>query len=381
MRAIGTFNSRVAATYTWTAGSNSWSNVSRWNYNNYAPGHTIASPMTNGGTIDLGGVTQSVVNVGTAGSPIVGTIQNGSLAFTGTMYVNSGTINANLSNNGSSGRLWIGGNSGATVYLGGTNTSTYSDTNATIIGHPTTGAGPAGTVKLTSPHALNAAGQDTQVWSGTLDLNGQSASNPPRSHSAQAPAVRWSTAAAPPPRPRPHRQSATVQSSAVPAISRWAASSAAPLHQDRRRHADPLRPANTYTGGIIVNGGVLQITGDAQLGAVPASPTVNVTLNGGELFNNSVMATLAANRTFPWGQRRVFRAGSVGPPVFTVNGQITGVGGLGVVWDSGTVVLNGANNYEGATTIGTTGNTYYSNSRRQSHPATRQRQRPAGRPI
>ena len=42
----------------------------------------------------------------------------------------------------------------------------------------------------------------------------------------------------------------------------------------------------------------------------------------------------------------------------TVNGNVTGTGALGVVWDQGTVVLNGAGSYAGATTIGTTGIAY-----------------------
>ena len=111
MRALGTFSSRVAATYTWTDSSNSWTNVGCWNYGNFAPASGDSILMTNGGTIDLGGATQTVVNVGAASSGIVGTLQNGNLAFTGDMYVNSGTINANLSNSGGAGRLWIGGNS------------------------------------------------------------------------------------------------------------------------------------------------------------------------------------------------------------------------------------------------------------------------------
>ena len=160
-----------AATYTWTAGNSSWNTVSNWNLGNFTPASGDSILMTNGGTIDLGGTTQYAANVGAAGNGIIGTLQNGNLAFTGDMYVTSGTINANLSNAGGTGRLWIGGNSGATVYLGGVNSVTYSDTHSTIIGSSTTGA--AGTVVLLSNTALGPSSQQTQVFAGTLDLNGQ----------------------------------------------------------------------------------------------------------------------------------------------------------------------------------------------------------------
>ena len=145
--------------------------MSNWNLGNFTPASGDSILMTNGGTIDLGGTTQYAANVGAAGNGIIGTLQNGNLAFTGDMYVTSGTINANLSNAGGTGRLWIGGNSGATVYLGGVNSVTYSDTHSTIIGSSTTGA--AGTVVLLSNAALGPSSQQTQVFAGTLDLNGQ----------------------------------------------------------------------------------------------------------------------------------------------------------------------------------------------------------------
>jgi autotransporter-associated beta strand protein len=123
-----------------------------------------------------------------------------------------------------------------------------------------------------------------------------------------------------------------------------------------------LSGANTYSGGTWVNAGTLQITNDGQLGAVPASPALNLTLNGGQLFNNAASLSLAANRTVSLGAGGGYlEAGGAGN-TFTVNGQITGAGGLGVAWDSGTVVLNGANNYAGATTIGTTGNACNNNA-------------------
>jgi autotransporter-associated beta strand protein len=116
-----------------------------------------------------------------------------------------------------------------------------------------------------------------------------------------------------------------------------------------------LSGANTYSGGTWVNAGTLQITSDDQLGALPGSPAVNLTLNGGQLFNNASALPLAGTRNVSLGAGGGYvRAGS-GDPV-TINGQIAGAGGLGVVWDYGAVVLNGVNSYAGATTIGVTGN-------------------------
>lgn len=168
----GTFYARAPATYTWSGTSGTWSTVGNWSLGSFAPGEGYDSILvTNGGTIDLSGNAQSVVNAGTASNAVVGNIVSGSLNFTGDMYLKSGTVTTDLTNSGGSGRLWIGGNTAATVVLGGNNSVTYSDTSATIIGHSTTGA--AGTVKLNSANALNAAGQRTDVYSGTLDLNGQ----------------------------------------------------------------------------------------------------------------------------------------------------------------------------------------------------------------
>lgn len=132
--------------------------------------------IANDAVLSLDGNKQTVWNVGSSGvgNGMVGTIQNGDLRFTGNMYIKSGTVDANLSNaGGSTGRLWIGGDTSATVLLAGDNTHTYSDNYATIIGHSTTGA--AGAVRLGGNNALGGAGNRTDVYSGTLDLNGQNA--------------------------------------------------------------------------------------------------------------------------------------------------------------------------------------------------------------
>ena len=112
-----------------------------------------------------------------------------------------------------------------------------------------------------------------------------------------------------------------------------------------------LSGVNTYSGGTTVNGGILKISADSSLGAVPGSPAVNVTLNGGTLMNNNSAPTLGANRTVSLGSGGgALQAG--GSQNLTVNGKVTGSGGLTVNADSGTVILtNPANNYTGATTI------------------------------
>jgi len=129
--------------------------------------------ISNAATLDLGGTTQTVGQVGDAGNGngVVGTISNGTINLNNeNAYIQSGTFTANLTG-GVNGRLWIGGDANATVYLGGINTSTFSDGNSTIIGHSTTGD--AGRVVLESSTALGPATQTAQLFTGTLDFNGQ----------------------------------------------------------------------------------------------------------------------------------------------------------------------------------------------------------------
>jgi autotransporter-associated beta strand protein len=124
-----------------------------------------------------------------------------------------------------------------------------------------------------------------------------------------------------------------------------------------------LNGTATYTGGTTVNTGSLVLSTESQLGAIPGSPTVNVTLNGGELVNNNSSPSLSANRTISLGSSGGYiEEGWNAAFTFTINGLITGSGGFGVAWDSGIVVLNAVNNYQGDTTIGTTGQAYYSNA-------------------
>ncbi|MBI2512681.1 MAG: autotransporter-associated beta strand repeat-containing protein [Opitutae bacterium] len=129
--------------------------------------------LTNGATFDLGGNSQTLAGLGSASSRLVGNITAGTLAPTGNSYLQSGSYANTWTGSSATGRLWIGGDSSATVTLNGTNDAVYTaDHNQVIIGY-TSITGAAGTVKLGNANALAAATENVQVFSGTLDLNGQ----------------------------------------------------------------------------------------------------------------------------------------------------------------------------------------------------------------
>jgi fibronectin-binding autotransporter adhesin len=109
---------------------------------------------------------------------------------------------------------------------------------------------------------------------------------------------------------------------------------------------------NSYSGVNVV-GGVLQVAADGGLGAVPASPTTNITLNNGGLYNNGGALTLSGSRNIVISGAGYLKAGW-GPAVFQVGGQISGTGNLLIGWDGGVVMLSASNSYTGSTTVGST---------------------------
>ena len=114
---------------------------------------------------------------------------------------------------------------------------------------------------------------------------------------------------------------------------------------------------NSFSGGTFVNAGVLQANTEAQLGASNGA----ITLNGGQLMNNNSDLSLNAARTVTLGPSGGFFEAGWNRTI-TVAGRIGGTGGVGVVWNAGTLILSGSNSYAGATTIGTTGNGFYNNA-------------------
>ena len=106
--------------------------------------------------------------------------------------------------------------------------------------------------------------------------------------------------------------------------------------------------ANTFTGATTINGGTLQVDGDASFGGVPASATAgSITFSGG---------TLSATATFTLNSKRGIAFTSTGTidtasaTVLTYGGIAAGSGGL-IKTSAGTLTLSGANTYGGATTI------------------------------
>jgi autotransporter-associated beta strand protein len=112
-----------------------------------------------------------------------------------------------------------------------------------------------------------------------------------------------------------------------------------------------LSNVNTYTGGNFLNGGVVAVSGDTALGAVPASASTNLTFNGG---------TLRWASAFTLHSRRNVTLGTTGGTFDTngFNGIVAGVvSGSGALTKLGTgsLTLSGTNTYTGGTVVGTAG--------------------------
>ena len=110
-----------------------------------------------------------------------------------------------------------------------------------------------------------------------------------------------------------------------------------------------LSGVNTYTGITSLNGGVLTISQDANLGMAPTHPVTNkLTFDFGTL-EATASFTLNPNRGVTlMGTNDTISV--TGANVLTYGGIITGPGSL-LKGDSGTLILSGVNTYTGITTI------------------------------
>jgi len=110
-----------------------------------------------------------------------------------------------------------------------------------------------------------------------------------------------------------------------------------------------LSGANTYSGNTTISGGTLSVSSDANLGTAPGSATTNsLVLNGGTL-EATANFTLDANRGISLGTSN--GTFSIDPSVsLNYAGIMAGTGNM-TKSGSGTLVLGGANTYNGTTTI------------------------------
>ena len=110
-----------------------------------------------------------------------------------------------------------------------------------------------------------------------------------------------------------------------------------------------LSGANTYSGGTILNGGIVEFFADANLGAASGS----LTFDGGDLRWNDSSFDLDPNRAITLNAG----GGTIRTSSFdtTISQPITGTGSLTKHGTGGTLTLTGANTYSGGTTINNAG--------------------------
>ena len=106
-----------------------------------------------------------------------------------------------------------------------------------------------------------------------------------------------------------------------------------------------LTAANTYSGGTILNGGVLSVSSDGNLGAASGA----LTFNGGVLQVTGTAFT-STTRTITWGANG--GGFDIADPanVFTMSQMLTGGGSLAKL-GNGTLTLTAANTYSSDTII------------------------------
>ena len=110
-----------------------------------------------------------------------------------------------------------------------------------------------------------------------------------------------------------------------------------------------LTGSGSWTGGLVIDPGIVAIGSDAALGAVPASPSTNIAFVANGALRALSSLTLAANRNITVAAGSAATFDPCGNTL-TIGGAISGGGALAVA-GSGTLVLAGSNSYSGGTFV------------------------------
>ena len=108
-----------------------------------------------------------------------------------------------------------------------------------------------------------------------------------------------------------------------------------------------LTSVNTFSGGLVLDAGVLSVNADRGLGSVPASPVTNLTFNGGTLrIASSSSQVLSINRNLRLtgdGTLNIdFSSGTC-----TIDGQIAGAGRLTKTGQTTLALTSNTSNFTG----------------------------------
>ena len=106
-----------------------------------------------------------------------------------------------------------------------------------------------------------------------------------------------------------------------------------------------LTGTNTFTGGVTISSGEVEISADNNLG----NAANNITLSGNGRVR--AVATFASARTITLGAGGGNLTSFGGGQVLTLSGVISGSGALTALIGAGTLVLTGTNTYTGGTTV------------------------------
>ncbi|MEZ0390170.1 MAG: beta strand repeat-containing protein, partial [Verrucomicrobium sp.] len=296
---------------------------------------TLNVPLTIAG---IGSATRGAIRFDQA-QTLAGAI---TLAETAAISANNttSTISGNIGESGGSRQLRANINgSGGTLVLSGNNTFTGG---LDIV---------SGTVRLGSAGALNASGANLVTFSGTaartLALNGFSTTVSGLVYTGSGLATITNTSAT---AASLTLNPASGTNSFTGVIADGAGGGALTLIKNGAgTQILTGTTASTYTGGTIFNAGILGISNDGNLGAVPGSASAaNLTFNGGVLQFNATMELNANRGTTLQAGGGVFETGT-GTTV-TYGGAISGAGSF-TKRGAGTLALTGASNYSGQTLV------------------------------